>query len=124
MVAGGVAGLADLDHRGGHPLWRFYPEQPPADTALPLPEEPSIAVLPFRNLSDDAEQEFFVDGLTEDLITDLAKLSGLFVISRNSVFTYKGQRQGTAGGARAGRALRARRQRPPCRRTRSASPPS
>ena len=48
-------------------------------------------MLPFRNLSDDAEQEFFVDGLTEDLITDLAKLSGLFVISRNSVFTYKGQ---------------------------------
>ena len=58
---------------------------------MALPEEPSIAVLPFRNLSDDAEQEFFVDGLTEDLITDLAKLSGLFVISRNSVFTYKGQ---------------------------------
>ena len=66
------------------------PGPPPADTALALPEEPSIAVLPFRNLSDDAEQEFFVDGLTEDLITDLAKLSGLFVISRNSVFTYKG----------------------------------
>jgi adenylate cyclase len=75
----------------GVPLWWFYPEQRPGDTALPLPEEPSIAVLPFRNLSDDAEQEFFVDGLTEDLITDLAKLSGLFVISRNSVFTYKGQ---------------------------------
>ena len=72
-------------------LWRFYTEQPPADTALAPPEEPSIAVLPFRNLSDNAEQEFFVDGLTEDLITDLAKLSGLFVISRNSVFTYKGQ---------------------------------
>ena len=72
-------------------LWRLYPEQPPAEVALPLPNEPSIAVLPFRNLSDDAEQEYFVDGLTEDLITDLAKLSGLFVISRNSVFTYKGQ---------------------------------
>ncbi|MCE3247372.1 MAG: adenylate cyclase protein, partial [Geminicoccaceae bacterium] len=76
---------------GGLLLWWFYAEQPPADTALALPEEPSIAVLPFRNLSDDTEQEFFVDGLTEDLITDLAKLSGLFVISRNSVFTYKGQ---------------------------------
>jgi adenylate cyclase len=75
----------------GVPLWWLYPEQQPGDTALALPEEPSIAVLPFRNLSDDAEQEFFVDGLTEDLITDLAKLSGLFVISRNSVFTYKGQ---------------------------------
>ena len=92
MVAGGVAGPADPDHRERPVLlWWFYPEQPPADTALALPEEPSIAVLPFRNLSDDAEQEFFVDGLTEDLITDLAKLSGLFVISRNSVFTYKGQ---------------------------------
>ena len=73
------------------PLWWFYPEHRSGDTALAPPEEPSIAVLPFRNLSDDAEQEFFVDGLTEDLITDLAKLSGLFVISRNSAFTYKGQ---------------------------------
>ena len=59
------------------------------DITQPLPDKPSIAVLPFANLSDDAKQEFFVDGLTEDLITDLAKLSGLFVISRNSVFTYK-----------------------------------
>jgi adenylate cyclase len=76
----------------GVPLWWFYPEQWLGDSpALVLPEQPSIAVLPFRNLSDDAQQEFFVDGLTEDLITDLAKLSGLFVISRNSVFTYKGQ---------------------------------
>jgi adenylate cyclase len=63
----------------GVPLWWFYPEQWLGDSpALVLPEQPSIAVLPFRNLSDDAEQEFFVDGLTEDLIIDLAKLSGLF----------------------------------------------
>lgn len=60
-----------------------------ADTALALPDEPSIAVLPFRNLSADPSQEYFVDGLTEDLIIDLAKISGLFVISRNSSFTYK-----------------------------------
>jgi adenylate cyclase len=59
--------------------------------AFPLPEKPSIAVLPFTNMSDDAQQEYFVDGMTEDLITDLSKISGLFVIARNSVFTYKGK---------------------------------
>ena len=57
--------------------------------AFPLPDKPSIAVLPFTNMSSDAEQEYFVDGMTEDLITDLSKVSGLFVIARNSVFTYK-----------------------------------
>ncbi|MBI3795455.1 MAG: adenylate/guanylate cyclase domain-containing protein [Deltaproteobacteria bacterium] len=56
----------------------------------PLPDKPSIAVLPFVNMSSDPEQEYFSDGITEDLITDLSKLSGLFVIARNSVFTYKG----------------------------------
>ena len=56
-----------------------------------MPDKPSIAVLPFANLSDDPEQEYFSDGMTEDLITDLSKLSGLFVISRNSVFLYKGK---------------------------------
>ncbi|MGE0684080.1 MAG: adenylate/guanylate cyclase domain-containing protein [Candidatus Binatia bacterium] len=54
-------------------------------------DKPSIAVLPFTNLSGDAEQEYFSDGITEDLLTDLSKLSGLFVISRNSVFLYKGK---------------------------------
>lgn len=58
---------------------------------LPLPEKPSLAVLPFKNLSEDPEQEHFSDGLTEDLITDLSKISGLFIISRNTVFTYKGR---------------------------------
>ena len=58
-------------------------------TALPLPDKPSIAVLPFVNMSGDPEQEYFSDGMTEDVITSLSKLSGLFVISRNSVFTYK-----------------------------------
>jgi TolB-like protein/predicted Zn-dependent protease len=57
--------------------------------AFPLPDKPSIAVLPFTNMSDDAEQQYFADGMTEDLITDLSKISGLFVIARNSVFFYK-----------------------------------
>lgn len=58
---------------------------------LPLPGKPSIAVLPFVSLGDDAEQEAFADGLTEDLITDLSRNSGLFVIARNSAFAYKGK---------------------------------
>ncbi|HJY84941.1 MAG TPA: adenylate/guanylate cyclase domain-containing protein [Candidatus Binatia bacterium] len=62
-----------------------------ASAALPLPDKPSIAVLPFTNISGDPEREYFSDGITEDLITDLSKLSGLFVIARNSVFTYKGK---------------------------------
>ncbi len=56
-----------------------------------LPSRPSIAVLPFNNMSGDPEQEYFADGITEDLITDLSKLSSLFVVSRNSVFVYKGK---------------------------------
>jgi len=59
--------------------------------ALKLPDKPSIAVLPFTNMSGDIEQDYFSDGMTEDLITDLSQISGLFVISRNSVFTYKGK---------------------------------
>ncbi len=59
--------------------------------AYPLPDKPSIAVLPFTNMSDDPKQEYFVDGMTEDLITDISNISGLFVIARNSVFTYKGK---------------------------------
>ncbi len=57
----------------------------------PLPDKPSIAVLPFDNLSGDPEQEYFSDGITEDIITELSKLSGLFVIARHSAFTYKGK---------------------------------
>jgi TolB-like protein/DNA-binding winged helix-turn-helix (wHTH) protein/Tfp pilus assembly protein PilF len=56
-----------------------------------LPAQPSIAVLPFINLSGDREQEYFSDGITDDLITDLARLPGLFVIARESTFTYKGK---------------------------------
>jgi adenylate cyclase len=62
-----------------------------SSSLLALPDKPSIAVLPFANMSGDPEQEYFSDGITEDLITDLSKLSGLFVISRNSVFLYKGK---------------------------------
>ncbi|MCV9996802.1 adenylate/guanylate cyclase domain-containing protein [Pararhizobium sp. YC-54] len=64
----------------------------PAERApLPLPAKPSIAVLPFTNMSNDPVQEEFVDGLTEDLITDLSRSNGLFVIASNSVFAYKGR---------------------------------
>mgnify|MGYP001255536670 CR=1 FL=1 len=65
---------------------------PPAQSlALPLPDKPSIAVLPFTNMSGDHEQEYFSDGITDDLITDLSRLPGLFVIARDSAFTYKGK---------------------------------
>jgi len=63
-----------------------------AEPAAPaMPDKPSIAVLPFANMSGDAEQEYFTDGISEDLITDLSKVSALFVIARNSSFTYKGR---------------------------------
>ena len=61
------------------------------ETQLPLPDKPSIAVLPFTNMSKDPSQEYFNDGLTDDLITDLSQISNLFVIARNSTFTYKGK---------------------------------
>ncbi len=72
----------------------WAPREEPASVermAFPLPDKPSIAVLPFTNMSDDPEQEYFADGMAEDLITDLSKISGLFVIARNSSFSYKGQ---------------------------------
>jgi TolB-like protein/class 3 adenylate cyclase len=72
----------------------FHPSVDPASiekTAFKLPDKPSIVVLPFVNMSGESEQEYFSDGLTEDLITDLSKISGLFVISRNSSFSYKGK---------------------------------
>jgi len=76
---------------------QFFPAAPmeepalPERMAFPLPDKPSIAVLPFTNMSDDPKQEYFVNGMTDDLITDISKISGLFVIARNSVFTYKGK---------------------------------
>ncbi len=65
------------------------PATPPA--ALPLPDKPSIAVLPFQNISGDPEQEYFADGMVEEIITALSRIHWLFVIARNSTFTYKGQ---------------------------------
>jgi len=59
--------------------------------ALPLPDKPSIAVLPFQNISGDREQDYFSDGITEDIITALSKLHWIFVIARNSTFAYKGK---------------------------------
>jgi adenylate cyclase len=59
--------------------------------ALPLPGKPSIAVLPFTNMGGDAEHEYFADGIVEDIITELSRYSELFVIARNSTFTYKGR---------------------------------
>ena len=62
----------------------------PSAEPLPLPDKPSIAVLPFQNMSRDPEQEYFADGLTEDIITGLSRQRWFFVIARNSSFTYKG----------------------------------
>src|ERR1700730_13473180 len=64
---------------------------PTQSPALPLPNIPSIAVLPFTNMSDDREQEYFSDGITDDLISALSRLPDLFVIARTSTFTYKGK---------------------------------
>ena len=66
------------------------PNETPAH-ALALPDKPSFAVLPFQNLSGDPEQEYFADGVVEDIITALSRIRWLFVIARNSSFTYKGQ---------------------------------
>jgi adenylate cyclase len=81
-------------------VWKWHPDnepvlvqpiaKPPRAETLE-PEPPSIAVLPFNNMSGDPEQEYFSDGITEDIITDLSKIAGLLVIARNSSFAYKGK---------------------------------
>ncbi|MCG2778214.1 MAG: tetratricopeptide repeat protein [Desulfobacterales bacterium] len=82
---------------GALSVWNFYFRRPSVEPAsvdkmaFPLPEKPSIAVLPFDNLSDDPKQEYFSDGLTEEIITALSKTEQMFVIARNSTFTYKGK---------------------------------
>src|SRR5262249_38377297 len=64
---------------------------PQQNPPLPLPEKPSIAVLPFANMSGDPEQEYFADGMVEEIVTALSRIRWLFVIARNSSFIYKGQ---------------------------------
>ena len=97
-----AAAVVLLVGAGAVAFWNFYPRSsaPPVDVAsTPAPEnavpklpgKPSIAVLPFKNMSDDPGQEHFSDGLTEDIITDLSQLEDLIVIARASVFTYKGK---------------------------------
>src|SRR4030095_6050256 len=76
----GPAGAATADN----------PIEPPRP-ALTLPDKPSIAILPFTNLSSDPEQDYFADGIAEDIITALSHFKALFVIARNSSFTYKGR---------------------------------
>ena len=89
MGAAAVLAIAVI----GIMVWQpWAPDVEPASVArmaFALPDKPSIAVLPFENMSGDPEQEYFADGMTEDLITDLSKISGLFVIARNSTFSYK-----------------------------------
>jgi len=78
-------------------VWHFYFRSSAVEVAsvekmaVPLPDNPSIAVLPFDNLSGDPEQEYFSDGITNDIITDLSKFRGLLIIASNTVFTYKGK---------------------------------
>jgi adenylate cyclase len=81
-------------------VWKWHPEKDavavqtvskPTGTETSAAELPAIAVLPFTNMSGDPEQEYFSDGITEDIITDLSKIAGLLVIARNSSFTYKGK---------------------------------
>ena len=92
QIASAVAAAAIVF--GGLIWWQPWgPDFEPASIermAQPLPDGPSIAVLPFDNMSGDAQQDYFADGMTDDLITDLSKIPGLFVIARNSTFTYKG----------------------------------
>jgi adenylate cyclase len=78
-------------------IWKWSPGDiavlatKPSAVSRPMVDKPSIAVLPFANMSGDAEQEYFSDGITEDIITDLSKVAGLLVIARNSSFAYKGK---------------------------------
>ena len=88
----GEANLKNIARPVGLWMWRAghaapaAPDQPPPPT-----DQPSVVVLPFDNMSDDREQEYFSDGITEDIITDLSKVPGLLVIARNSTFVYKGK---------------------------------
>jgi adenylate cyclase len=82
---------------GAFAVWHFYFQPPPIETAsienmaFPLPDKPSIAVLAFENMSEDPKQEYFSDGFSEEIITALSKTDQLFVIARESTFSYKGK---------------------------------
>jgi TolB-like protein/class 3 adenylate cyclase/Tfp pilus assembly protein PilF len=82
-------------HNIPEPIWAYRVQTnaaiATAKPILPLPDKPSIAVLPFQNMSGDVEQEYFADGMVEEIITALSRFHGLFVIARNSSFTYKGR---------------------------------
>jgi adenylate cyclase len=88
IIAATIIFVQHLSLRPPTPSASIPPAQPPA---LPLPDKPSIAVLPFTNMSGDRDQEYFSDGITDDLITALSRLPDLFVIARTSTFTYKGK---------------------------------
>src|SRR5690606_6655745 len=87
---GGVSGAAPAPAAGSGPGPGPDAGSPDAGAAR-SGARPSIAVLPFANMSHDTEQEYFSDGITEDIITDLSKVGGLTVIARNSSFAYKGR---------------------------------
>jgi TolB-like protein len=70
---------------------RLFSQTPPSTPQLALPDKPSIAVLPFQNLSDDLSRDYFVDGMVEDIVAGLSHIKWLFVIARNSSFVYKGK---------------------------------
>ncbi|MHC8366432.1 winged helix-turn-helix domain-containing protein [Pseudomonas sp. ZT5P21] len=88
-----VGDTADAQPFDGHGIGARVPadQNEPAPYPLPLPDKPSITVLPFQNLSGDPEQDYFADGVVEDIIAALSRIRWLFVIARNSSFTYKGR---------------------------------
>ena len=108
----GAPSTRTVEDSGEQKIKNIGAAKPPPALALALPDKPSIAVLPFQNLSGDPEQEYFADGIVEDIITALSRMRWLFVIARNSSFTYKGRAVDVKQvGRELGRALRARRQR-------------
>jgi TolB-like protein len=90
-AASAPAAIAEPQTSASQTAVNGAPKLVPDAAPLPLPDKPSIAVLPFQNMSTDPDQEYFADGLTEDIITGLSRQRWFFVIARNSTFTYKGQ---------------------------------